>query len=200
MKNILLILVAFASLAGCRKVNLAGNEATGEGLVPFTLKTPASGTLLVLNAATPDATVDITWNPSTPGLNTMPTYRWIAALKSTGNLEAPVISIPSGNGGKDASLRLTYKQLDDALKAAGIAEGARTDLIWSIQADNGSTQLIAQNHFNLSVTRMKDGASPFSILGPFSTTSPVTINPGSTTDSVRFNWTRSQPGTAGGSV
>ena len=127
MKKLLFIFIGFIMLlASCKKADLAGNDATGEGLVPFSLRTPTSGTNLVLNAATPNATVDITWNPSTPGLNTQPTYKWIAALKATGNLESPVISIPSGNGGKDAKLTLTYKQIDDALKAAGVADGAKT--------------------------------------------------------------------------
>jgi hypothetical protein len=145
--------------------------STGEGLVPFSLKTPTSGTNLVLNAATPTATVDITWNPSTPGLHAAPTYKWIAALKATGNLDNPVISVASGNGGLDSKLTLTYKQLDSVLKVAGIADGAKADLIWSVQADNGSTKIVAQNMFNLSVTRFKDGATPFSILGPSSSSS-----------------------------
>ena len=201
MKKLLFIFIGFiVLLVSCKKADLVGNDATGEGLVPFSLKTPTSGTNLVLNAATPNATVDITWNPSTPGLNTPPTYKWIAALKATGNLESPVISIPSGNGGKDAKLTLTYKQIDDALKAAGVADGAKTDLIWSVEADNGSTKIIAQNMFNLSVTRFKDGTTPFSILGPTSTTNAVTINPNATSDSLRFNWTRSTPATAGTGV
>jgi hypothetical protein len=200
MKKIFILFIAFFGvLSGCKKPELADNDATGEGLVPFSLKTPSSGTNLVLNAATPAATIDITWNPSTPGLHTAPTYNWIAALKATGNLDNPVISIPSGNNGADAKLTLTYKQLDDALKAAGIADGAKADLIWSIQADNGSTKIVAQNTFNLSVTRFKDGVTPFSILGPSSSTAPLTINPNSTSDSLTFNWTKALPasGTTG---
>ena len=49
----LLLVVIFAA---CKKTNLAGDEVTGEGLVGFGLKGPASGTNLVLNAATQNAT------------------------------------------------------------------------------------------------------------------------------------------------
>lgn len=194
MKKLLILSAAFvALLVGCKKPDLAGNEPTGEGLVGFSLKSPASGSNLVLNAATPNVPVEITWNPSTPGLHTAPSYKWIAALKSAGNLNTPLISIPSSNGGLDPKLTLTYKQLDSLLKVAGIADGAKADLIWSVQADNGSTKLVAQNMFNLSVTRFKDGTTPFSILGPASSATNVEINPGSTTDNFTFNWTKSVP-------
>lgn len=196
MKKIFLFIAAVGLLAGCKKANLAGNDPTGEGLVPFALKTPSSGTAVVLNAATPASTVNFTWNPSVPGLNTAPSYKWVAALKSTGNLDNPIISFPSGSSGKAASLSITYKQLDSLLKGAGIADGAKTDLIWSVQADNGSTKIMAQNSFSISVTRFKDGATPFSILGPSSSTSVQSINPSSTTDSLKFNWTKSTPASA----
>jgi len=200
MKKILIASIALITLlAGCKKPDLADDTATGEGLVPFSLKTPTSGANLVLNAATPAATVDITWNPSTPGLHTAPSYQWIAALKTIGNLENPVIVVPSSGNGSDTKLTLTYKQIDSLLAKAGIAQGAKADLIWSVRADNGSTKITAQNTFNLSITRFKDGAAPFSILGPSSSASVMSINPTSTTDNLKFNWTKSSPasGTTG---
>jgi len=180
----------------CKKPDLAGMNSTGEGLVPFSLQSPSSGTSVVLNAATPAATVDFTWSASTPGLHTAPTYKWVASLK-TGSLDTPLVAIAAGNNGSDTKLSLSYQRLDSALKAAGIAAGAQTALKWSILADNGSTKLLAQNTYNITVTRMQDGASPFVLLGPSSTTSSIVINPGSTTDTLRFNWTRSAAAGAG---
>jgi hypothetical protein len=54
--------------------------------------------------------------------------------------------------------------------------------------------------FNISITRMKDGATPFILLGPVPTTAPMEINPVSTTDLIKFNWTRSRPATGGPAV
>jgi hypothetical protein len=196
MKKILLALIAVITIiAACKKPELAGDDPTGEGLVPFSLQTPSSGTNLVLNAATPNEVVDITWTPARPGLYTAPTYRWIASLR-TGSLDTPLISIPSNNSGKDPKLTLTYKNIDDALKAANVAEGARVDLQWSVEADNGSTKLRSQDVFNISFTRFKDGVTPFQLLGPVSSTNTVTINPSSTSDMVTFNWQRAHPGDA----
>jgi hypothetical protein len=183
----LIILTLFAA---CKKPDLAGFNATGEGLVPFALQSPSSGTTVALNAATPNATIEITWAASVPGLKTPPTYKWVAALK-TGSLDTPLIAIPSNNNGSDTRLSLRHQQLDSALKAKGIAAGAQTALIWSVLADNGSTKLMAQNTNNITVTRFQDGATPFVLLGPSSTTTPTVINPSSTSDSLHFNWTRS---------
>lgn len=182
--------------AACKKPDLAGFNSTGEGLVPFSLQSPLSGTAVALNAATPNSTVEFTWAASVPGLKTPPTYKWVAALK-TASIDTPLVAILSNNNGLDTKLSLPYQRLDSALKAKGIAAGAQTALIWSVLADNGSTKLLAQNTYNLIVTRFQDGATPFVLLGPSSSTASTVINPGSTTDSLRFNWTRSTPSNAG---
>jgi hypothetical protein len=186
-----LILVAF--FTSCQKPELAGTDPTGEGLVGFSLRSPSSGTNLGLNAATPNASVEITWGAAIPGLNTAPTYTWVAALKSVGNFKTPFVEILSDNAGKATKLTLSFKQLDDALKAKGIADAAKVDLIWTVRADNGSTQILAQNVFNLTVTRFSEGASPFILLGPVSSANNIEINPSSTTDNFKFNWTKSTP-------
>lgn len=187
-------------IASCKKPNLAGDDPTGEGLVNFNLRTPTSGTSLVLNAATPTNTISITWTESKPGLHTAPTYKWIAALKNGGSLDTPLLEIPSDNGGKATTLTITQKALDDALAAKNIAAGVTVDLVWSVNADNGSTVLRSQDAFNLKVTRFKDGASPFIILAPMSSTIPVAIDPGSTTQNFTFRWTKSNPAAGGPAV
>ena len=191
----LLSIIALAYI-GCTKPDLAGFNSTGEGLVPFSLSTPSSGTSVVLNSATPAATIDFTWQASAPGLKTPPTYTWVAALR-TGSLDTPLVSLPVG---LDTRYSLSYQRLDSALKAKGIAGGAQTSLMWSILADNGSTKLLAQNVYNITVTRFQDGASPFVLLAPSSSTVPTVINPTSTTDTLRFNWTRSKPANSANTV
>lgn len=192
-----IIALAFAY---CKKPDLANNNITGEGLVGFTLVSPASSTNLVLNAALPDSTVTITWNASKPGLYAQPTYKWVAALKTGGDLNNPLISIPANSNGKDTKLTLTYKQIDDALAAKGIATGAKAELQWSVLADNGSAQILASNIFFITITRFQNGAKPFLLLGPSSTLTPIAMDPGSTTSSVKFNWTKSAPATGSPAV
>lgn len=200
MKKIfMLALLAAAVMAGCQKTDF-DETVTGEALGTFTLNAPATSAVIALNAATPTAPVEITWSVAKPGVDAVPTYKWVAALKTNGTLETPLLEIASDNSGKDAKLTLTQKQLDDALKGKGIADGAKTEFIWSVKADNGSTNLLATETRNITITRMKDGATSFILLGPASSSTPITVNPVSTADSVKFNWRKSQPATGGAAV
>lgn len=200
MKNIFLLTALSALLvAGCKKADF-DETVTGEALGTFTLNAPATNAALVLNAATSTAKVEISWTVAKPGVSAVPTYKWVAALKTNGSLDAPLLELASDNSGKDAKLTLTQKQLDDALKAKGIADGAKTDLIWSVKADNGSTQLLASETRSISITRMKDGATAFILLGPASSATVRAIDPNSTAQSIVFNWTKSAPATGGPAV
>ena len=193
------VVLLSAITLGCKKTTF-DTTVKGEALTSFRLSAPVTNTDLVLNAATPSAPVTITWTAAKPGVGTAPTYKWVAALKSTGNLDAPVLEIPSNSAGSATSLTLTQKQIDDALASKGIAAGVKTDFIWSVVGDNGTTKLQSQDIFNISITRMKDGATPFILLGPVTSTTPFAMDPGSTSNSIKFNWTRSIPATGGPAV
>jgi hypothetical protein len=200
MKNIFLLTALSALLfAGCQKTDF-DETVTGEALGTFSLGAPANSASLALNAATPADKIEITWTASKPGIDVVPTYKWVAALKTNGTLDTPLLEIASDNNGKDAKLTLTQKQLDDALKAKGIADGAKADLIWSVKADNGSTQLLAGEIRNISITRMKDGATAFLLLGPGSSPTVKAIDPNSTAQSITFNWTKSVAATGGPAI
>ncbi|RZM08559.1 MAG: SusF/SusE family outer membrane protein, partial [Pedobacter sp.] len=125
-------------------------------------------------------------------------YTLVMALRAGGDLTEPYISfeVPSGA----TSVTLTQKQIDDALKAKTVADGVLTELKRSVRANNGSANIVSTSVFNINITRMKDGASPFVLLGPGPSNTPVEINPTSTTESFKFNWTRSKPATGGPAV
>ena len=199
MKKIALIsTIVIALFTGCKKIDF-DLQAKGESNGVFKLLTPSSGTSLALNSATPAVTVDITWSASAPGVNTAPTYKWVAALK-TGDINAPILEIPANNAGKDTKLTLTYLQLDQALASKGIAAAAEADLIWSVVADNGSTKLRSTDVFSIKIARFGDGATPFNIYGPISSTTIVELDPGSTTKLLVFKWQKSTPAVAANAI
>ncbi len=199
MKKIFsLLLVATIAISGCKKTDF-DLDAKGEALNGFSLKSPSTNTILVLNSATPTASIVMEWTAAMPGVETKPTYKWIAALKG-GNLDTPYLEIVSDNAGASTTLTLTQKALDDALKAKGIAEGIKTDLIWSVSADNGSVKVRAGQTFNISVTRFGDGVSNFKLYGPLSSNNVIEINPNSTNESFKFKWQKSFPGKVGNPV
>lgn len=197
--KLLAALLALIVFAGCKKYEF-NNEVGGESVTEFSLIGPAANTQLMLNAATPDEKIVISWNAAKPGLNSAVKYTFIAAPR-TGSLDNPVVSIASDNGGAATQLTLTQKQLDDALKAANIAAGAKADLTWAVVAtndQNGKTR--STNAFDISITRFGDGVSPFAIYGPLSSTTTLEINPGSTTDFIVFKWQKATPANAANAV
>jgi hypothetical protein len=198
-KNTIFYFILFLTvIAGCKKIEFE-ETPTGEALGSFALVGPGNNLSVNLNSATPNAQVVIEWTAAPKGVNTAPKYKWIAS-QSTGSLSQPLIEIASDNNGQDTKLTLTHKQIDDALAAKNIAAGQTANLIWSVVADNGSTQVRANQTNNISIRRFGNGTTPFTLLGPSNSTTPVTVSPGSTTDSVRFNWTRSMPATGSPAV
>ncbi|SHF72602.1 SusE domain-containing protein [Pedobacter caeni] len=199
MKKILsLVIIAVIAIAGCKQ-NEFDNTIKGEALGSFILKSPEMNAMLALNSATPDQQVLIEWSAALPGVNTPATYTWIAALK-TGSLDAPLLEIPSDNKGLANKLSITEKALDEALKAKGIAEGIKTELIWTVLAKNGSVSLRATETFNLSITRFGDGTSKFALYAPASTFDVVSIEPVSSAELLKFKWQKSFPTKAGSNV
>lgn len=194
MKNkilyILLVVVAIA--IGCKKTDFS-NESNGEALGDFAITAPSNNAIIVLNSATPNNKLTFTWSAAKPGVSTAPTYKFVAALK-TGSIDAPIIELASDANGTATTLTLTHKQLDDALKAKSIADGIKTDLIWAVKATNGDVTVTTSPALNIAITRMGDGVSNFLLYGPVSSSTPVVINPNSTTDFINFKWQKSFAG------
>lgn len=193
-------LLGMLVLVSCKKYDFSGNMATGESIGDFALVAPANNTVLMLNAATPDEKITISWSAAKPGVGAALKYTWIAAAKG-GNLDNPLVSVVSDNAGAATQLTLTQKQLDDALKAAGIANGAKADLIWSVVAENAQQGKIrSTGTYSISITRFGDGVTPFAIYGPLSSSTNLEINPGSTTDFITFKWQKAAPANAANPV
>ena len=192
--KILYTLLAIAVFAfGCKKTDF-DNESKGESLGALSISAPVNNTLLVLNSATPSAKINFNWATAKPGVSTAPTYKVVLALK-TGSINTPLLELASDNNGTSTTLSLTQKQLDDLLKAKGIADNLKSDLIWAIKATNGDVTVIS-SALNISIIRMGDGVSNFLLYGPISSSNAVVINPNSTTDFLKFKWQKSFPGVA----
>jgi starch-binding outer membrane protein SusE/F len=194
LRSIFFFLTALVIVQGCKKYEF-DNEQKGEALGEFKLLAPSNAASLVLNPATPGEQVVISWTAAKPGTNTVPTYKWVAALK-TGNIDQPVVQVPSDNSGKDTKLTLTMQALDQALQTAGVAANATAELIWTVVADNASVKQKATETRTITIKRNIDGVTPFVLLGPASAASNIETNPTSTTDFFTFNWTKAKPALA----
>jgi hypothetical protein len=194
MKKLIFLSVVIAGIiSSCKKTDF-DSTVRGEALGTFRIASPSSGAVLTLNSATPNERVEISWTAAKPGVNVQPTYKWIAALRTGGNLDQPLVEVPADNNGRNTKLTLTHRQIDSVLASKSIAANTNVDLIWSIVADNGTTKQRSDDVFNITIRRMGDGVTPFRVYGPLSSTTNLEINPTSTTDSIRFNWERAFPG------
>jgi hypothetical protein len=191
MKKFLLFLsIALLAIASCKKPDFLGNNPTGEALGPLSLVSPSNSDTITLNVITPSKTVVFTWTAAVPGVETKPTYKWVAALQ-TGNIDLPLVSLPSDNGGTGTTITFTQQQVDSLLGAKGFGVGAQANLIWSVIATNGDSTVLASSSNTISITRFQtNGLTPFVLLGPVSSTTSINISPDSTADSLKFNWTR----------
>jgi len=195
MRKILFSLFIVGLLfAACKKTDF-DDTVTGEAVGTFMLTSPGTDSI-TLNPATPDQTVTFKWTAATPGVNTPVKYRLITALRSAGNFETAnrVFVVPSDNNGNATTVTLTYKQLEDLLKASPVSSAQRVELVWTVEAYNekeGST--LAGSSNALILKRSGHGATPFQIFAPSNSLTPVAIDPGSTTSNITFNWTRSYP-------
>ncbi|MCO4294393.1 SusE domain-containing protein [Solitalea sp. MAHUQ-68] len=171
------------SLSGCQD-DLLDNKAKGEALGSFNLTAPANNSSLSLNSAYPNNQVVLSWSAAPPGVSISPTYTWVATVKG-GDITKPLISIPSDNEGKATQLTITYKALDNALKAAGIPDQAESDLVWAVVADNGSVKVQSTEVFNINITRFGVGITNFVLYGPKPTSTNLELETGG---ALKFVW------------
>jgi len=194
-KFLTIALAVVAVFTACKKADF-DNTVTGEAVGALTLLSPGADSI-VLNPATPDAPITFKWTPAAPGVEATVKYRVIAKRRTAPSFDAEhrVFELPSDNNGLATQLTITYKQLDDVLKASLIGAAAqRAELAWTVEAYNEKNGSTLANSSNLLILkRSTNGSTPFSILGPATSTAPITINPNSTSDYLKFNWTRSVP-------
>jgi len=125
----------------------------------FGLVSPSSGLSLNIKKGTQE--VALSWTASEGAA----LYDWVAD-RLTGNFSTPLLVIPANNAGKNTNLTLTYTQLYDALTAAGVADGAKIDLKWSVRAKSGSAVKLAATPRNISFQK---GGVTFTVYAPSNT-------------------------------
>ncbi|QEC41656.1 SusE domain-containing protein [Pseudobacter ginsenosidimutans] len=187
-------------LAACQKVDY-DNTVTGEGIETgtFRIQSPTTASTIALNAATPSAPLIIRWTAARPGVDKPITYKWIAVKKGE-DISKYTYELPADNNGTATTLTITQEKLDLYLFSKGVPNKGSVELIWSIQASNGETQVLSQDQFQLTLTRFTDGATPFTLYGPEPIITTATVDPTSTTDFYQFKWQKSVPATGGPAV
>lgn len=115
----------------------------------FALTSPDSGTELEL-IGDEEAEVEITWEE--PESEESLAYTW-QADSVDGDFSEPLLSLTSDDDGAATTLTLTYGELDSALEGIGVEQGESIDLIWTVTAENDENERLADESFDITVTR-----------------------------------------------
>ncbi len=114
----------------------------------FDLISPANNSTVKLEGD-PTQTAEIVWS-SSAALNggTAPNYTFLLDLP-TGDFSAPLLSTPAGT---DTMISFTFKQLADAF-GSSLPIGGTLSLQWTVKADNGNQEEMAQSTFLITFER-----------------------------------------------
>ena len=89
------------------------------------------------------------WQPASANA----TYEWRLFLPG-GSVNAPVVALPSDNGGMDTTLTLTIGQLDALLASLNVNIGDTATIEWSVKAMESGDSLFANMPFTLNLVRL----------------------------------------------
>jgi acetyl esterase/lipase len=147
-------IVQFISPRIYTQLDLQLPPPTPDTLNYFELVSPPNNSNVVVKS---DSTKNITikWSKSSSPFSNLGniTYEWILA-SSAGNFNSPVLNISTGTAD---SLVLTEKAVYDVLANASVPVDVVFAGKWTVRAKLGSSSLLAQNFYNINLTRTNDG-------------------------------------------
>ncbi|VXB70611.1 conserved hypothetical protein [Flavobacterium sp. 9AF] len=116
----------------CEKDNLdpLGNWS----LTPPSLIIPTDDIAIELDEETPNETVTFNWSPAYSSANFAITYSVVIDTLGSTSFETPILEITSGNSGKDLSLAISHRTLDEYLSYSGYPIDNLAGLSWSVKA------------------------------------------------------------------
>jgi hypothetical protein len=95
--------------------------------------------------------ITITWEKAIGATH----YVWMLDLQS-GNLQTPLLTLPSNNAGQNNDLTLTSGAISNALAGLGVSLGDSISLKWSVKAYQAEhDSLMASLPFNIKLIRFK---------------------------------------------
>jgi hypothetical protein len=142
-------------------INLT-NPTIADTLSSFALLSPANNANVSVLPSSQALTIK--WNSSKRSTQGAVTYTW-KLDNPNGNFSTPVASLPSNNSGSDTTLTLTASTINTALASVAPIGVAKT-FIWTVTASSATLSQNAVQSFTLTITRLNDSLTVFSLVGP----------------------------------
>jgi len=129
-----MVMTLFFFMWSCTKENLEP-EGNWELSSP-SVGTPAANASIMLDESTPGKEVTFTWDAASSSAGYGVYYTVVIDTLGSTNFESPILSLPSGNGGKDLTLSIAYSKIDEALSLAGYPANTQVKVSWAVIASS----------------------------------------------------------------
>ncbi|MDW7695703.1 SusE domain-containing protein [Flammeovirgaceae bacterium SG7u.111] len=193
MKKYIIFLFVLAGLiSSCDQEQFVGSGL--ESLRDFSLIEVPTGRV-ELNPLTPDEPIVVQWNQARSGFDSPVSYTWLAVTEG-GDLEAPVLELPSDNDNTATQITFTHAQLQEALKNLGVAEGGEASLDWGVRASNGEITKIS-GPSPVTIVRYRETLADFNLMTPTNNT-PLYLLESSADEDIVIKWEASKAGLGSG--
>ncbi|WP_207433907.1 SusE domain-containing protein [Sabulibacter ruber] len=157
--NVLLQLLALLFVVGaCEEQDNIEPVGNWELSAPV-LAGPAENAAVTLDQANPNATIRFEWQPAVSSKNYGVTYKLVLDSAANADFSTPILSMPTGNGGKNLFITPTAMQIDQALSMAGYDANSAAQLKWAIVAQSLSKETVSEAK-TINITRFQNETHP----------------------------------------
>ncbi|MBC3540765.1 SusE domain-containing protein [Rufibacter sediminis] len=125
---------------------------------------PAENATVTLDQSAPNAATRFEWSPAVSSKNYGVTYKFVIDSAANADFSTPILSMATGNGGKNTFIEPTAAQIDQALSLAGYDANTTVSLKWGVVAQSLSKEMISTGKL-LSLKRFQNETTTLYISG-----------------------------------
>ena len=103
-------------------------------LKPASIALPTNNITIELDELTPNETVTFSWLPAISTANYAITYSVVFDTLGSTSFDTPILELPSANNGKDLSLGISNRMIDEYLSYSGFPANTSSNITWAVKA------------------------------------------------------------------
>lgn len=142
--KILSVIIISWLFISCEKDNL--DPLGNWNLTPATLIIPTDDISIELEEEAPNETVTFDWSPASSSADFAITYSIVFDTLGSTSFDTPILELPSGSAGKDHSLAISHRTIDEYLSFSGYPIDAFSNISWTVKAKCLDRVVYASSH------------------------------------------------------
>lgn len=103
-------------------------------LKPASITSPTNDIVIELDELTPNETVTFSWLPAVSTANYAITYAVVFDTLGSTSFDTPILELPSANNGKDLSLGISNRMINEYLSYSGYPANISSNITWAVKA------------------------------------------------------------------